>query len=455
MEDPSCCQERVRPARAVEVPQGGRKRSSRSVFAAIACASVLVIASWNAFRSEEPAGHQDFLLQKGRLKHYVQLKERLLRSVLGKSESVRSAMLVKSQILADLLGKSKNGGTERDEPEGMNTEATAGIHEKARILNDMLQKEIFNLDSPQVTKDTENADIDSEIANVKHLAHKQHVPLPPLAPDSKYVLGEGVLTARIEGEAVDILTGKTIPNVLVQLVGENDKLQPNEIEKESLIIEKDEPLHPGISRVLRSIAKGFQAVGMTEANEGISGSPVPALYSTMTDNDGKYILIGAPAIYSVRVFAEKDGYDPAESEQHTAIPGNPVTIRLLMNPYLPVGEIRFVLAWGRRWWDPRAPLVSLELQVLTMQSAVGVASWGGAEPGTRPQPGDREDEEACALTCSDQVCDEEKKRERVEADDIDDGGPLTIALEKLMEGRYWVSVELKESQAGEEENAGD
>ena len=39
----------------------------------------------------------------------------------------------------------------------------------------------------------------------------------------------------------------------------------------------------------------------------------------------------------------------------------------------------------------------------------------------------------------------------MEADDVDDGGPLTIALKNLVEGRYWVSVELKESEAGEKE----
>ena len=238
MQELSQWHERVRPERVDEQSSRGRLVSFRRLFVVLACATVLVLACWSASRRHETPGHEDFLLQKGRLKHYVQLKERLLRSVVGKRDNIRAAMLVKSQILADLLGRSRNGDTrgEDDDDERWSSEAAAGIHEKARILNDVLERQIFDLDSPQNSKDSETADINSEIADVKHLASKQHVPLPPLVPDSKRVAGEGMLVARIEGEAVDILTGRTVSNVVVQLVGENDSLQPTEIEKESWLV---------------------------------------------------------------------------------------------------------------------------------------------------------------------------------------------------------------------------
>jgi hypothetical protein len=96
-----------------------------------------------------------------------------------------------------------------------------------------------------------------------------------------------------------------------------------------------------------------------------------------------------------------------------------------------------VLTWGNRWWNRKAKIAQLELVVQTPAGCL--IRLGNPEVEIETEIGPE----------LDKVCVEElKSRERSLASDVIHGGPITIELENLSHGRYWVTVLERSSEAG-------
>jgi hypothetical protein len=112
-------------------------------------------------------------------------------------------------------------------------------------------------------------------------------------------------------------------------------------------------------------------------------------------------------------------------------------VRVLLNPHLQRGHTRIVLTWGDRWWNREANIAQLELVVQTPAGCL--IRLGNPEVEIEPEIGPE----------FDKVCVEElKSRGKSLASDVRHGGPITIELENLSHGRYWVTVLERSSEAG-------
>lgn len=225
------------------------------------------------------------------------------------------------------------------------SDAAGPLERKKSILNDILDDAASDL-GPEESDSyhaPETADLQDKIADIKGLAKKQHVPLPPLAPDSDVVQGaRGLFAARIEGKVVNVvdgspIMGKSTPTVgesmhthtiedpptprclrsfpcytriaydqrrmtvalfaegaTVELVGPNKPLPPKMIQS----VAKDGPLHPEVDKILNFLARGFAVIGLRNKRKG--SDPSLGAYETETDDNGGFKLAAAPGIYSVR-----------------------------------------------------------------------------------------------------------------------------------------------------------
>ena len=198
-------------------------------------------------------------------------------------------------------------------------------------------------------------------------------------------------------------------------------------------VAKDGPLHPEVDRVLQNLARGFAVIGLKNVQQNHDSTL--GAYETESDDNGDFRLAASPGIYSV--LADKQTFDPDESRQMLCSPDHISHVRLLLNPHLPRGMIRIVLTWGDRWWNRQAKIADLELVIQTPTDCL--IRLGTPEDEIDPDLGPQ----------LDTVCEEEVKDKEVPmASDVKHGGPITIELESLVSGRYWVTVRERSRESG-------
>jgi hypothetical protein len=123
------------------------------------------------------------------------------------------------------------------------------LEKKHLLLDNILEDASFKLgpeESPRYHA-PETAHLGEQIADINELAKEQGVLLPPLSPESNVIFGKhGIFAARIEGKVINLVNGRAVEGVSIELVGPSDPLPPNMIEE----VASDGPLHPEVSRVL-------------------------------------------------------------------------------------------------------------------------------------------------------------------------------------------------------------
>jgi hypothetical protein len=83
-------------------------------------------------------------------------------------------------------------------------------------------------------------------------------------------------------------------------------------------------------QILRNLARGFAVIGLKDS--GKSRESTAGAYETDSDDNGKFLLVAAPGIYSILGNAED--IDPTSSAQKMCTPDHITHVRVLLNPHL-------------------------------------------------------------------------------------------------------------------------